>query len=160
MKKCTTQDLIDLKETLSEIKQIQNSLEKKNLSKKDLYFHYAVACYYYEKAIETLDEQEKAMKYIGTAIDTINSLNDESELFYEAYLVLKDEQHRIKRSKIAKHAAEVRHSKPGAYREKNEEIEKQWKSKKYKSKNECARDLAPKLNLSVKTIREKLKKIN
>lgn len=63
----------------------------------------------------------------------------------------------IDRSKRAKRAADVRHSKPGGAREKTDEIRRIWASGKYTSKDRCAEEECGALNISFSSARKALR---
>jgi len=60
-------------------------------------------------------------------------------------------------SKHGKHAADIRHNKPGGSREKREKIRQAWASGKYSSRDRCAEEECGALGMSFSSARKALR---
>lgn len=60
-------------------------------------------------------------------------------------------------SKRARKAAEARHSQPGGNRDKNEKVQAEWATGKYKSRDHCAEVMGHKLGMAFSTARRALR---
>lgn len=83
--------------------------------------------------------------------DPVISLSEQQIKDVEMKLLYKDE-----RVRIAKKAADARHSQLGGSRYLADKVREAWATGEYKSKNQCAEKVAPALGVSVTTARKAL----
>ncbi len=97
----------------------------------------------------------KEQKHI---IDTLTITDDISKKVRDKKEQLQNAMDAYKRTKQAREAADILHSRPGGSREKQENIRKAWASGKYSSRDRCAEEESAALNMSFSTARKALRK--
>jgi len=133
-----------LPEVAAVLHNLANRIEGRVKDKAPLYFR-AMAI------LECYEDPKQFAEFSGEALNkaTAELINDLIEEVFGSTKKL--------RSKDAKHAADIRHSKPGASRDKQEKVRLIWANGKYTSRDICAEQECAALNMSFSAARKALR---